>query len=228
MKLHIARRLLRPRAAHALLLGASVALATSCNEPLDTTRIEGPRATLGDDLFGLVCDRLGAGVLQEDLTGESYHDLCHFDAKGQYGDTVDESRLPKPKTERAKQARALSIAKMERMAKRRGDLVQAFNAIFPDVDIDNVATPEEGDTINYHDALMDLSQRVAELYDTNPYEVGPQAEPLAPAATRGLGQLFGTMGKNQDVLGVMARMWGRRGYRPHTVGLGAIRSTLGY
>jgi len=228
MKLHLARRLLRPRAAHAVLLGAAVALATSCNEPLDTQRTEGPRATLGDDLFGLVCDRLGAGILQEDLTGESYQGLCHYDAKGGYGDTVDVSRLPKTTSSRAAEARRLSIAKMERLGTRRADLVKAFNAIFPDVDIDNVATADPNDKISNHDALLDLSQRVAELYDTNPYEVGPMAKPLAPAATQGLGQLFDSMGKNPDVLGVMARMWGRRGYRPSTVGLGAIRSTLGY
>ncbi len=223
-----ARRLLRPRAVHALLLGGAVALGTSCNEPLDTSRNEGPRATLGDDLYGLACDRLGADVLQEDLTGASYAEICHFDSKGNYGDTVDESKLPKPTTERAKQARRLSISKMETMARRRGDLVRAFNAAFPDVDIDNVATSKEGDTINFHDALLDLSQRLAELYDTNPYELGPTAEPLAPGATRGMGQLFGAMAKNPDVLGVMARMWGRRGYRPHTVGLGAVRPALDY
>ena len=34
-----------------------------------------PRGSLGQELFGFVCDRVGAQTLHEDLTGASYHSI---------------------------------------------------------------------------------------------------------------------------------------------------------
>src|SRR5262245_17400097 len=84
----------------------------SCHQPIDQTRQAGKKATLGDDIYGLFCDRLGAGVLTEDLSGASYKGICHPDAKGRYADHVATSLLPKVSGDKAKRARALSIAKM--------------------------------------------------------------------------------------------------------------------
>ncbi len=214
-----------------LAITGAVGWASACHEPLDTTRKPVPRATFGDDLYGVFCDRLGAELFQEDVTGVSYQSVCHYDSDGAYGDEVDTSALPKPKGDAAKEARRVAIAKMNALIRRRGDLVRAFNATFPDVEIDNPATDKDGDTVLLLDAMMDLGQRVSALYEQDPWAVAagdPFAEPLAPAATRALGRLFDSMSESDEAKSMLSRMWGRRGYRPSNVGLGIIRSSLDY
>lgn len=208
---------------------ASVALwAGACHTPLDTARDEPIRATFGDDLYGVLCDRLGASVLSEDLDGASYQGICHYDAQGRYADTVDVSGLPSPAGERAVEARRLSVAKLERLAARRSELVRAFNAAFPDVDIPDPTTSDPADTVRLLDALMVFSQNLSPLYEENPYDSAPYAEPLAPATTRALGKLFDALAESGEAREMLSRIWGRQGYRPSDVGLGAVRSTLAY
>ena len=103
-------------------LGLAAALGPGCTE-IDTSRQAPPRATLGDDIYGVLCDRLGASVISEDLVGASYHAICHYDEQGRYGDRVDAGVLPRVEGEAAVRARELSIAKMERMAAYRSRLV---------------------------------------------------------------------------------------------------------
>ena len=81
-------------AARVLGLGITVAAAGSCNS-FDTTR-QATIATLGDDIYGVMCDRVGASSIPEDLSGASYNSICHFDANGKYGNTVDTTVLPAP------------------------------------------------------------------------------------------------------------------------------------
>src|SRR4051812_17297620 len=94
-----------------------VAALASCTE-LDTTRVQAFKVTLGDDLYGVLCDRLGASSLAEDPSGESFQAICHPTADGKYGNDVDESVLP-PVTGDRKPFRDRSIAKMRAMARWR-------------------------------------------------------------------------------------------------------------
>jgi hypothetical protein len=207
------------------LMAAAVTLAPSC-APIDTERDALPKGTLGDDVYGLLCDRLGASSLAEDLTGASFHDICHYDSKGNYGDAVDTKVLPMPSGEASQRARSLGIAKMERMAQRRSDLVRAFNAAFPDIDIPNYATDNPEDIVRLHDALLTFSQDITALYESNPYEEG--SEPLVPLMTDAFGRLFASIETSDEARGALMRMAGRQGYRPFEVGLGAVRTMLGY
>lgn len=210
-----------------LICAGAVIWAGGC-EDFDATPKRGPSATFGDDLYGVLCDRLGADVLQEDLRGASYHAICHYDADGQYGDEVDRSVLPEPEGERATKARTIALAKMNALVRRRADLVHAFNVAFPDVDIDDPSTEDPSDKVNLLSALMHFSQQLSILYELNPYEQFPGADPLAPKATRAMGDLFESVGLSEDAKVMLGRMWARRGYRPSNVGLGALRSTLAY
>lgn len=212
-------------------LGSVIVLAglASCHE-IDTTRLAPYKATLGDDLYGTLCDRLGASSFTEDKTGESYHAICHpvataDGASFEYGNEVDESVLPPPSGDGVK-ARERSIAKMRAMARWRGELIRAFNAMFPDVEIDDVTTETEGDKVRLHKGLFAFAQALTPLYETNPFEEG--GEPLFPASTRALGRAMTAMAESEEMKAAMSRMWGRRGYRPFQVGLGAVRSALGY
>ena len=215
-------RILRGLGVAAAVLGAS-----ACHE-LDTTRQAPKKATLGDDLYGVFCDRVGSDVFTEDLVGASYRPVCHFNEAGVYGDTVDESVLPPVRGEKATEARRLSIAKVEAMGRRRSDLIRAFNSAFPDITIDNPATPEAGDTIRLHDALMSLAQTLTPLYESNPYDPNPEATPLMPQSTRSIGRLFAGLVDSPDARQALTQIWGRQGYRPSRVGLGAIRPLLAY
>ncbi|MFO0762953.1 MAG: hypothetical protein U0359_41340 [Byssovorax sp.] len=226
---------------------AAVWSAASCQE-LDTTRIAPPKATLGDDMYGTLCDRVGASSFSEDLSGASYQAICHFDASGKYGDKVDESVLSPPPSAAAKRARQLSVAKLEAMARHRTKLIKAFNAAMPSkAELDDLVK-NDGSKISLHDALFDLTQQLIPLYESNPFDKA--GEPLLPSQTRSLARLVGSLaaqgscanGKacsfsedcadksacSMPARDALARMWGRQGYRPSDVALGAIRPALAY
>ncbi|MFO0548670.1 MAG: hypothetical protein U0271_09795 [Polyangiaceae bacterium] len=215
--------------ARAIALSGAVAAGSACHEPLDTSRPPAVIATFGDDLYGVMCDRLAADLFQEDVTGASYQAVCHYDDTGAYGDEIDESVLPAPSNNAAKEARRISLAKMAALVRRRSDLVKAFNAVFPDVDIDDPTTEDTSDKVNLLTAMMDLSQHLSILYEEDPYNDGPVGtNGLAPQATEGLGAVFDSMGKSDDAKAMLTRMWARRGYRPANVGLGIVRPSLDY
>ena len=208
----------------AAALAAVGALASSCHT-IDTARQAPAKATLGDDVYGVFCDRIGASVLSEDLSGASYQPVCHYDAQGKYGDKVDDAVLPPPNDARARTARQRSIAKMDAMVRRRSELIRAVNAVFPDGEIADPTGP--GDRkIKLHDALLDFTQRLVPLYESNPYEKGGDA--LFPTSTRSIARLFGALGESDGATKALTRIWGRQGYRPFQVALGAIRPALTY
>ena len=248
MKLRSLRQKLWPAGLRTLGLSTAVVAATSCST-LDTTRVAGPNATLGDDIYGVLCDRVGASVLAEDLGGASYDAVCHYDAKSHYGDKVDVTVLPPASTAAAKTARKLSVAKLERMAQRRHDLIHAINATFPDASIPDITSKDPSAKIRLHDALFTFGQTVSQLYESNP--VDPKGAPLMPSHTRSMARLFDAMAApgtcagastkctwdsdcgaagicQSPVRDALSHLWGRQGYRPFQVGLGFVRPALGY
>ena len=70
------------------------AAALGCSSDFDTDRVTPPRGTLGQELFIALCDRVAAQALPEDVTGASWHAVCHPDASGNFATTVDQTRLP--------------------------------------------------------------------------------------------------------------------------------------
>ena len=92
-----------------------------------------PVATLGDDIYGVLCDRVGASSFTEDLTGASYASICHYDAAGHYGSTVDVSACPRPPPRPRSPPAASRSPSSRAWRSGAGDLVHALNATFPDV-----------------------------------------------------------------------------------------------
>jgi hypothetical protein len=221
------------------LLAGSLCLSVSCSGNFDTSRKKTePVGTLGEDMYSALCDRVGASALAEDLTGISYHSVCHRNAAGQFGDTVDEGKLP-PVAGGAAVARQLGVAKLNAMVRRRDDLIAAFNATFSDDPVDDPFHP--GQTVRGHVALKRWLQRVVPLYDSNP--INPALhEPLMPSVTRSVGRLFASLAgpgkdsyskfgdpaKAQAAQQALSALSGRLGYRPLRVALGAIRPALAY
>ncbi|MBI4701092.1 MAG: hypothetical protein HY744_08030 [Deltaproteobacteria bacterium] len=211
-------------------LGAAVLWAPSCEQPLDTTRELGRRRTLGEDIYGTVCDRLGASAFTEDLAGASYRAVCHADAAGRWGDDVDESVLPKPRGEAAGRARVLSLAKLRRLAQYRPQLIKALDATFPDVVVAD-PTVAPGSQIRLHDALLRFSQDITRLYEGDPYGTG---QPVMPGVTQALGRLFDRLASGPareqlpKAVEQLQKIAGRRGYRPFHVAMGAVAAALRY
>ncbi|MCU0687948.1 MAG: hypothetical protein MUF34_37835, partial [Polyangiaceae bacterium] len=196
----------------------------SCADDFSTDRPKtATGVTLGEDIFSGLCDRVGATSLAEDLTGASYRALCHKEA-GAWGDKVETARLPSllDTDERGQRARRLSVAKLETMARRRGELIAAFDALFPNVDLDDPF--EAGKKVRMYDALDLLTKRMTPLYDSDPYATG--TPPLMPASTRALGRLLGALSENRGAADALARIGERRGYRPAAQALGVMRPLL--
>src|SRR5690349_2916847 len=77
------------------LRSSAILLLAACANDFDTSRSIPVRGTVGEELFGVLCDRVGAQALHEDLTGESFKPICHKDAVGGvYADHVDQTKLP--------------------------------------------------------------------------------------------------------------------------------------
>jgi hypothetical protein len=180
-------------------------------------------ATLGEDIYSGLCDRVGATSLPEDVSAASYRGVCHRGPGGWAG-RVDEAALPAVPAgdERAARARRLSVAKLEAMARRRGDLVGAFDALFPDVELDDPLAP--GQKVRLYAALDRLTERLTPLYDVDP--LAPGAPPVVPGATRSLGRLLGALAGSREAAEALARVGERRAYRPAAQALGVLRPLL--
>ncbi|MCC6214193.1 MAG: hypothetical protein IT376_04955 [Polyangiaceae bacterium] len=219
-------------------LGLVVALAGACSTDFDGTRRVPERASLGAEIYGAICDRVGASALTEDLAGRSYRRVCHPDLQGEYSDTVDVSVLP-PVSGSAAIARTLAVAKLEALARRRAELVRALDATFPK---ESLLVPRGGgETIDSHEALSQFLRALIPLQEGNPVDP-TTAEPLLPAATRATGRLFASLGgpggdaftrtadaaRAAKAQAAFARLSGRQGYRPVRVVLGAVRPAVAY
>ncbi len=224
-------------------MGALVVLAggASCAPQLDTTRAVPPRGTIGAELFGVVCDRVGAQALHEDLTGGSFHAICHPAPDGTYADTVDLTQLPAPdpnavdvngtpvSLDQQNRNRAYAVARIQALARRRADLIAALDATFPDVPVpikdtgnpdptQSCKAPAGIATDNLGPQLADLLGRFTPLYDDG----------TIPHSTEALGRLMQAFRAGSDVQDSYTHFDSRQGYRPLEVALGAERPMLAY
>jgi hypothetical protein len=205
-----------------LVAGASL----SCAGDFDTTRrVSSQKNTLGEEMYTALCDRVGASSLTEDVSGASYRSICHKGSKGWSGTTVNTKLLP-PAT-KAPEARRLAIAKIEAMARSRADLIEAFDAIFPDTKIPDPLDKKK--EVRLHDAIDLFTKRLTPLYESSPYATKENPEPpLMPATTQALGALMDVLSASGKAREALSRMSGREGYRPLARGLGSLRIMLAY
>jgi hypothetical protein len=199
--------------------------------------------TLGADLFGVVCDRMGGQSLHEDLSGASFRVLCHGDTGvGDFGDDsfkIDTSQLPpingpRPtidggiaSVDQQNSDRDYGIARMERLAQDRAKMVAALDATFPDIQVavknltasdptqSCAMSPQQG---RLHTELASLLGRFTALYDDG----------TIPASTEGLGAVAGAVNQSTDAQTSWVHFNARAGYRPFSIAMGAIRPVLAY
>jgi hypothetical protein len=215
----------------------------ACSNDFDNTRVVPPRGTLGAELFGVVCDRVGAQALHEDMTGASFHAICHAAADGTYADQVDVTQLPpivdgaldvngNPVPAQVQQDnRNHAVARIQTLAARRSDLIQAFDATFPDIQVPIKDTGNADPTQScnppgagqsgedsLHSQLADMLGRFQALYNDG----------TIPQSTESLGRLMNAFKAAQDAQQSLARFDARHGYRPVEIALGAARPVIAY
>ncbi|GAC1570616.1 MAG: hypothetical protein NVS3B20_02320 [Polyangiales bacterium] len=190
---------------------SGAALTGGCADSFDTSRPSTPTATLGEDLYVTLCDRVAASAEPSDLEGRRSRAVCHPDASGTYADHYED--MP---------------AKVAVMARRRPDLIAAFNAIFPDKDH---LQEDLGDLMKAHaphyddDTLPQSTRTLADLFDTIAFDQneGAPGESAEAAKIRGEKAKRGTA-----IREALARLSGRTGYRPLALAMGVSKPLLAY
>jgi hypothetical protein len=223
-------------------LVTSVVAGAGCAADFDANRVAPPRGTLGREMYTLVCDRVGAQALREDVAGVSYHAVCHADASGHFADEVDASRLPalgeandvdgRPVSiEQQAANRVHRIARIQAVARRRQDLIAAFDTAFANesIAIKDLANPDparscdpvRGSTGSEADLRPELAAmlgRVTDLYN----------DETIPHLTRALARMMDDIEREPEAQAALARFDARRGYRPKSVAAGVAGPALAY
>jgi hypothetical protein len=228
----------------ALLVPVSAGLigaGAGCVPDFDTSRTIPPRGTLGEELYGVVCDRAGGQALHEDLTGASYRGICHRQPDGTFSSTVDANQLPavvdgqpdingKPvPAAQQQQDRSYGVARLQTLAKHRSDLIAALDATFPDIQvpIKDVTNPDPTKSCNppaasgegsLHTELSNLLGRFQALYDDG----------TIPQSTEAIARVVDAFKAATDAQAAWARFDARAGYRPIDIALGAARPSIAY
>ena len=229
------------RLALAALVGTA-ACAGGCAPDFDTQRVTANRGSLGREMFTMVCDRVGAQALREDVAAASYHDVCHANAQGEFKDQVDQFLLPaleaavdvdgKPVAiEQQRKNRDHRIARIEAVARRRNDLIGAFDTAFAheNIGIKDLANADEALSCNppasaasgeadLRAELGDMLGRVGDLYNDD----------TIPHLTRALARLMDDVERAPAAQTALTRFDARRGYRPKDVALGVARPLASY
>ncbi len=236
----LARRRGLARAFRVLGLGSLVLGALACND-FDTARTPPARGSVGTEMYGVLCDRVGAQALREDMSGASFRDICHKNAAGKFADKVDTTKLPalvpdgkdtkgKPVPIAAQRsARAYAIARIETFARRRDDVIEALDATFPDAlipvkDLKNpdprksCGAPAKSGEGKLNDELARMLGQMGDLY----------LDGTLPQSTESLAKVVNAFRDSEEAQVAWARLGARKGYRPNEVGLGAARPMAGY
>ena len=226
-----------PRFALALLVSGACLGFVGCGADFDTERSTPARASLGRELYGMVCDRVGAQALREDVTGGSFHGVCHPDAKGGYATSVDTRLLvaldpaaldvdghPVP-LDRQTANRAYRIARIESLGRRREDLIKAFDTAIPDEPID-VKDVANADPTRSCDAAPGTGKaalpkqlgvtlgRITDLYNDR----------TIPLLTESFAHVLDAVRASPETQVALTRLDARQGYRPSGVAMGVARA----
>ena len=234
----------RSRSVNVLGVVGLVVLSTftpGCAEEFDTSRPTPARGSVGEEMFGVICDRVGAQALREDLTGDSFRGLCHKPKGGEFADKVDETKLPaiNPEalnesgaavtTEQQRKNRGIAVGRIEALGRRRADLIRALDATFPETkipikDIDNpdelksCDAPQKSGEGLLTDQIADMLGRMGDLYNDG----------TLPQSTQSMARVMDAFKKSEEGQAAWARLSARQGYRPIETALGATRPLIAY
>jgi hypothetical protein len=231
------RRNAKQHAAWGLVLFAA-ATSVGCAGDFDTRREIPKRGSLGRELYGLVCDRVGAQALREDVTGASFRGVCHPNERGEYVERVDTTKLvpldPLARDERGNvvpldrqaERRRYRIARIEALGARREELVAALDFALPteSIPVRDLANPDPRKSCGEageRPLLPELASTLGRLVDL-------YNDDTIPHVTRALADVMQTAAADPDAQQALARIEAREGYRALDVALGVVRPALDY
>jgi hypothetical protein len=215
-------------------------LCAACGTDFDTTRQPPPRRTLGEEFFGVLCARMGAQSLPEDLSGASFRDVCHRDAQGRFAERVDVSALPPPSPTMVDASgrpvsvadqearRAAVVARLDALARHRERVIVALDALFPEstLPVKDLGNPDPALTCGPgHPATARLAPELSALLDRMTALYG---DSTLPRVTQALGDSLDAWSDTPEALAVWAELDARAGYRPPDRALGIMRPLLAY
>jgi hypothetical protein len=194
-------------------------------------------------MFGVICDRVAAQALREDLTGDSFRTVCHKTQTTEFADKVDVSKLaavdPNAHNEKGElvsvdqqqKNRDAAVGRVEALARRRSDLIQALDATFPESkialkDLDNADETKSCDAPGgaksgegiLTEQIADMLGRMGDLYNDG----------TLPQSTESLARVIDAFTKSDEAQSAWARLSARQGYRPIATALGATRPIIAY
>jgi hypothetical protein len=222
-------------------LAVLTAFAPGCAHELDTERAPSSRGSVGEEMYGVICDRVAAQALREDLSGDSFRRVCHRPKGGEFADEVDQSKLPpvhasatdvdgnRVSVEKQRADRDKAVGRVEALARRRGDLIRALDATFPEqkVPIKDLDNPDPKKTCNapkksgeglLTEELADMMGRMGDLYNDG----------TIPQSTQSLATVVEAFKASPEAQAAWARLSAREGYRPIETALGAARPVIAY
>ncbi|MBX3227605.1 MAG: hypothetical protein KIT84_14720 [Labilithrix sp.] len=186
------------------------------SEEAKEARPAGP--SLGQEIFGVLCDRVGAHALREDLTGISYQNVCHGDAS-----TVDQSKLA-PAPDAA--VRARSVAKVEALARHKVDIIAALETVFPD-DIVVGKNLDAADPVASCDPVSSKTRR-EQLRGLLSRLLPKEGDELVPESSRAAARSIEPLTTEQgaSARAAMMHLSARRGYMPPELATGLLGAVL--
>jgi hypothetical protein len=175
------------------------------------------RPSFGSELFGVLCDRVGAQALHEDLTGGSFEGICNGTS-----DKVDASRLPPAADPKVRQ---LATAKIEALGRHRAELIAAFETVFPEdtlvgKNLSSVDPKESCDPVSAEPRRDQLRGLLTRLLPTETNTVPESSRALADS----IEPL--TEAQSQAAREAIAHLAARRGYMPPDQATGLLGALL--
>jgi len=230
-----------PRFVALLAVAVTLGTAPGCGSETFEPTASTSQASLGEEVYGVLCDRIAADALREDLTGASFRRVCHRQPGGKFADEVDTSLLPAPDPEAAdasgktvsvnkqKSDRSAALARVEAFARRRQELIDAFDAIIPTskIPIKDVNNPNEemSCTTPKGNAQGSLPDQLARMLG----KMGPlYRDGTLADSTRSLSRVVEAFRASDDAQAAWSRVSGRQGYRPANMALGIVRPMASY
>jgi hypothetical protein len=205
-------------------------LATTNCADFDTTRVGPKPSSVGREIYAVLCDRVGAQAFREDVTGASFHGVCHAAPDGTYDESVDLAKLPplpaetvdvnggRVTADELRAARLRRVAKVEALGRQRERLVRAFDAVLADADLGVAEGCDGAARRRFLDAFQAAIAKMFPLYDDG----------TVPRVTRAVGDIATFAKGDGALLAALSSVDGRLGYRPRTPGPSALGTVLGY
>ncbi len=169
----------------------SVVLGFSACSTWVPNRVSEGAGTVGEEVYGVLCDRIVAQNIPEDLGGAQYHSTCHKDYYGNYAkpEQVEATTYKDP----GQEANRLARGRVSALANRRPDLIEVFDTVFANQDAGFLAD------------LKAMLVRMTPLYDHQ-----------IPNFTNTLAQALTSIDASSDARQGLTRVLNHTGYNQST------------